>query len=101
MYHTTSSATDMVPEGHSCRGLVPLCKKQMDISAIGDERLNGATASKEPLADDRKQNRRMSSGSDLPVAMAFLRFLQHNLLLKIKQIQILSNRFHQADSSGR
>lgn len=33
LYHTTSSATDMVPEGHSCQGLAPPLQAQMDISA--------------------------------------------------------------------
>lgn len=48
LYHTTSSATDMVPEGHSCQGLVLLRSAQMDISAshhTGDEGLSGTTAS--------------------------------------------------------
>lgn len=33
LYHPTSSATDMVPEGHSCRGLAPPSQAQMDLSA--------------------------------------------------------------------
>lgn len=28
LYHTTSSATDMVPEGRSCQGLVPLRRRR-------------------------------------------------------------------------
>lgn len=52
MYHTTSSATDTVPEGHSCRGLAPLRRRRWIYQppTAGDEGLSGATASCELLA---------------------------------------------------
>lgn len=39
LYHTTSSATDMVPEGHSCQGLAPLRKRRWKYQppTTGDE----------------------------------------------------------------
>lgn len=47
LYHTTSSATDMVPEGHSCQGLA-CCRSRRWIyqppTTMGDEGLSGTNA---------------------------------------------------------
>lgn len=49
LYHTTSSATDMVPEGHSCQGLAPHRRRRWIYQppTAGDECLRRTTASNE------------------------------------------------------
>lgn len=53
MYHTNSSATDMVPEGHSCQGLVRLRGRRWKYQppTAGDEVRAGQLPAMRLLAD--------------------------------------------------
>lgn len=61
LYHPTRSATDTVPEGHSCQGLALLRWRRWIYQppTAGDECLSGTTASNELLNVIRSQPERV------------------------------------------
>lgn len=94
LYQTTSSATDMVPEGHSCQGLAPLRRRRWIYQPLtaSDECLSRTTASNRLLAgmqmlsQDLKWNNepsRIVSVSVIPVVVRFQKGDKKNLLFKM------------------